>query len=179
MLEAALQRLGVEPLFPRGPRHRSDVDELLDRFEDPAVQRAFFGMLASGSSISGQAVSALDRLGMCLFPMLIVWGRNDGIFPVAHAERAARLIPHARLVILDGCGHFPQLEAAGPFGSALASWLEETRPERLDLAALRQRLAGPRHQELPDHPAQHDDGELQLQGRSGSDHATALSGRFH
>ncbi|HEY2702151.1 MAG TPA: alpha/beta hydrolase [Candidatus Dormibacteraeota bacterium] len=160
-LEAAMDRLGVEPLLPHRSRHRSDVDELLDRFGDPAVQRAFFGMLASGSSISGQAVSALDRLGMCLFPVLIVWGRNDGIFPMAHAERAARLIPHARLVVLDDCGHFPQLEAPGPFGSALATWLEETRPERLDLAALRRRLDGPRDEQLPDRAAQHDDDEPQ------------------
>lgn len=119
------------------------------------------GMLTSGSSISGQAVSALDRLGMCLFPALIIWGRNDGVFPVAHAERAARLVPHARLVLLDDCGHFPQFEAADGFGSALAAWLEEARPERLDLAALRQRLDRPQLQDLPDQPAEHDDDEAE------------------
>jgi pimeloyl-ACP methyl ester carboxylesterase len=154
-LQATMDGLGFELLFLHRSRHRADIDELLDRFEDPAVQRAFFGMLTSGSGISGQAVSALDRLGMCLFPVLIIWGRNDGVFPVVHAERAARLVPHARLVLLDDCGHFPQLEAADGLGSAFAAWLEETRPERLDLEALRRRLDGPRDQELPDQPAQH------------------------
>ena len=152
VLDTAVGRVVPNPLLPHGARHRGDIEELLDRFEDPAVRRAFFGMLSSGSSISGQAVSALDRLGMCLFPVLILWGRDDAVFPVAHAHRAAGLIPHSRLVLLDGCGHFPQLEAAEAFTSALTTWLRDTRPQRLDLAVV---------SELTDDPAQHHDDQAQ------------------
>jgi pimeloyl-ACP methyl ester carboxylesterase len=93
-------------------------------------------VLQSASSIGGQAISALDRIGLALFPVLIVWGRQDGIFPVAHAERAAALIPNARLVVLEDCGHFPQIEATTGLLGALTSWLSETEPQRIDVGAL-------------------------------------------
>ena len=43
-------------------------------------------------------------------PTLVVWGRQDRIFPVAQAEVAARFLPDARVEILDPCGHYPQVE---------------------------------------------------------------------
>jgi pyruvate dehydrogenase E2 component (dihydrolipoamide acetyltransferase) len=43
-------------------------------------------------------------------PIQIIWGRNDKIIPVAHAEAlAARLPVH----ILEAAGHLPHMEKAG------------------------------------------------------------------
>ncbi len=176
-IQVAMDRLGIELMFLDRSRQRTDIEELLVHFEDPASQRAFFGMLTSGSSISGQAVSALDRLGMWLFPVLIVWGSRDGVFPVAHAERAAELVSHARLVVLEGCGHFPQFEATEGLVSALTTWLEETRPERLDLDALRRRLDRQQEQQgegLPCHPAENHDDEPQDHQPPGGDAAPGV-----
>jgi pimeloyl-ACP methyl ester carboxylesterase len=66
----------------------------------------------SGLDLGGQRpeVVRVDRLGELRAPTLIVWGKNDWIVPVAHAERAHRLILDSRLVILDRCGHCPELE---------------------------------------------------------------------
>ncbi|MGA7988458.1 MAG: alpha/beta fold hydrolase [Candidatus Dormiibacterota bacterium] len=124
------------PLFARPHEHREDTIDILRALEDPDARRAFLRMLRSASSIGGQAISALDRIGLALFPVLIVWGRQDGIFPVAHAERAAALIPNARLVVLEECGHFPQIEATAGLLAALTSWLSETKPQRIGVGAL-------------------------------------------
>ncbi len=45
----------------------------------------------------------LSRLGV---PTLILWGENDLFAPVAGAYRFQREIPDAKLVVLEGAGHF-------------------------------------------------------------------------
>jgi pimeloyl-ACP methyl ester carboxylesterase len=81
-------------------------------------------------------VSALDRLCLAQFPILIMWGREDNVFPVQHAYRAAEVVPQAKLVIIEECGHFPQLEATSTFNSELLDWLSETTPHPVDPRAL-------------------------------------------
>ena len=39
-------------------------------------------------------------------PTLLLWGKRDPVIPVRVGRRAARLIPHSRLVVLD-TGHVP------------------------------------------------------------------------
>lgn len=43
-------------------------------------------------------------------PTLILWGREDALVPLSHAERLARDIPDSRLEIVDSCAHIPQEE---------------------------------------------------------------------
>ena len=43
-------------------------------------------------------------------PTLIVWGKEDAIIPVAHAEKFHRDIKNSRVIIYDPCGHVPMLE---------------------------------------------------------------------
>src|SRR5262245_58450448 len=38
-------------------------------------------------------------------PALIVWGRQDRIVPAECGEQYQRLLPHARLTVLEDCGH--------------------------------------------------------------------------
>lgn len=40
-------------------------------------------------------------------PVTIGWGRKDRLLLPRQARRAAREIPHARIVMLDDCGHVP------------------------------------------------------------------------
>jgi pimeloyl-ACP methyl ester carboxylesterase len=41
---------------------------------------------------------------------LIVWGRDDRIVPPACAEQWTRALPKSRLAVVDGAGHFVDLE---------------------------------------------------------------------
>jgi pimeloyl-ACP methyl ester carboxylesterase len=57
-------------------------------------------------------------------PVLLVWGREDGLTPLAReGERFRREIPQAQLVVFDGCGHVPQVEKAAEFNAAVLKFL--------------------------------------------------------
>jgi pimeloyl-ACP methyl ester carboxylesterase len=55
---------------------------------------------------------------------------------VEHALRAKEAVPQARLVVLDNCGHFPQIEATSEFNATLLDWLAETEPQPVDARTL-------------------------------------------
>jgi pimeloyl-ACP methyl ester carboxylesterase len=56
-------------------------------------------------------------------PSLIVWGREDQIVPVVCGEQYARLLPDARLHVLDKCGHLPPLEQPDAFADLVTQFL--------------------------------------------------------
>lgn len=56
-------------------------------------------------------------------PTLVVWGREDGLTPLPIGEAYAQDIPGAEKVLLDKCGHVPQIECAGAFNTALLKFL--------------------------------------------------------
>ncbi len=43
-------------------------------------------------------------------PTLIVWGKQDAIIPVAHADKFHRDIKNSQVIIYDPCGHIPMIE---------------------------------------------------------------------
>lgn len=53
-------------------------------------------------------------------PVRIVWGAQDKVMPLACGERLAQLMPHARLQVIDQCGHLPQIEYPDIFCAAVA-----------------------------------------------------------
>lgn len=103
-------------------------------------RQAFARTIRSVIDPGGQSVSAMDRLYLAsALPTLIVWGERDDIIPVSHAYAAHEAIPGSRLVILEGAGHFPQIEAPEKFVDALLDFIGSTRPARLE-AGDRQRM---------------------------------------
>lgn len=60
-------------------------------------------------------------------PTLIVVGREDVFTPVADAEFLHRRIPGARLAVIEGAGHLPNLERPAVFNEALAALLATVR----------------------------------------------------
>jgi pimeloyl-ACP methyl ester carboxylesterase len=101
---------------------------------------AFARTLRSVIDPGGQTVSAMDRLYLASsMPTLIIWGDRDDIIPVSHAYAASEAIPGCRLVIIEGVGHFPQVEAPGQFVAALTDFVETTDAAHLG-ARDRQRM---------------------------------------
>ncbi len=101
---------------------------------------AFVRTLRSVIDPGGQTVSAMDRLYLAAtMPTLIIWGDRDDIIPVSHAYAAHEAIPGSRLEIIEGVGHFPQIEAPEQFVSALVDFVDTTEPAQLG-AQDRQRL---------------------------------------
>jgi len=57
-------------------------------------------------------------------PLLIVQGEEDRVTPVAtNAELLAAALPHARLVMLAGCGHLPEVEFPSRVNDLIAAHL--------------------------------------------------------
>lgn len=56
-------------------------------------------------------------------PTLIVWGREDGLTPLSDSERFKKEISNSTLVVLEQCGHFPQVEKAAEFNAAVMKFL--------------------------------------------------------
>jgi pimeloyl-ACP methyl ester carboxylesterase len=49
-------------------------------------------------------------LGGIATPSLVVWGRDDRIVPLECGERYAKALPRARLEVIEGAGHFVEME---------------------------------------------------------------------
>ena len=60
-------------------------------------------------------------------PTLVLWGRQDGLTPLAMGELFAKEIPGAQLVVIDQCGHVPQMEKPAEFNAALLRFLAGAR----------------------------------------------------
>ncbi len=61
-------------------------------------------------------------------PVLLLWGREDRVVPLAIGERMSRELPGARLVVYPGCGHFPMIEHARQSTAELVRFLEASAP---------------------------------------------------
>jgi pimeloyl-ACP methyl ester carboxylesterase len=72
-----------------------------------------------------------ERLPQIEVPVLIVWGRNDMLVPVADAEMFEHLIgENARAVIFEDTGHLAMLERPTRFNELLAGFIAgEREPE--------------------------------------------------
>ncbi|MEM8630496.1 MAG: alpha/beta hydrolase [Pseudomonadota bacterium] len=56
-------------------------------------------------------------------PSLILCGQHDALCPVKRHEFMATLMPQAELVVVEGAGHLPTLEAPEVVTAALTRWL--------------------------------------------------------
>ncbi len=64
------------------------------------------------------------RLSAIKQPVLIIWGREDGLTPLAReGEKFKKEMPGAQLVVFDNCGHVPQVEKAAEFNAAVLKFL--------------------------------------------------------
>ena len=111
-------------LLMRHPEEATEefLSALLHERALPGRSRAMLRMLRHGASPFGVkgTYQFTHRLGELRVPALVAWGRQDPIFPLAHAERAAELIPNAILDLYEDCGHWPHLEYHARFNESVA-----------------------------------------------------------
>ncbi len=117
-------------------------------------RRAFVRVVRSVIDPGGQSVSATDRLYLTAhLPTLIVWGDHDRVIPVKHAYLAHEAMPNSKLEVMEGVGHFPQVEEPERFVEVLTDFLQTTEPSKSDpeklLDLLRQGPVAQPSDELP------------------------------
>jgi pimeloyl-ACP methyl ester carboxylesterase len=108
---------------------------------DRAGQQAFVHTVRSVIDISGQRVSARDRLYLAsAVPTMIVWGEDDGVIPVEHAYATHEAVPHSRLEVLADAGHFLPFEQHEWFADVLLDFLDNSEPADVGHADYREAL---------------------------------------
>lgn len=107
------------------------VADVHEQLRAPEAEKAFVTWLrgeirpfALGTSYAG----SLDRVEV---PTLLLHGRHDRVVSWRKAQRAAALIPRARLVVVPSCGHWVPREAPAVFRSELLSFAEQTDTKAL------------------------------------------------
>jgi len=60
---------------------------------------------------------------------LLIWGECDRVKPLAHSETWLRLLPNARLEVIEGIGHLP-LDEKPAVADLVADFLKETADEQ-------------------------------------------------
>ncbi|MFY9609406.1 MAG: alpha/beta hydrolase [Blastocatellia bacterium] len=80
------------------------------------IQR-FIDSIGRGQDVLDKKLAAVKQ------PTLIIWGREDGLTPLAMGERFKKEIGGSQLFIIDKCGHVPQLEKPLEFNAALIKFL--------------------------------------------------------
>jgi len=107
------------------------TDDLIDLYYDlnfsQGTAKAVLAVLRACVTIRGARADVLDPVTNTLdnikIPTLIIWGREDRLFPVGHAYFAQERIPGSYLYIFERCGHMPNFERPGKFNSTVLNFL--------------------------------------------------------
>jgi pimeloyl-ACP methyl ester carboxylesterase len=56
-------------------------------------------------------------------PALLVWGRDDKVVPISAAQVYQKSMKNAHTLLLDGCGHRPEVEKSEQFIKEVQNFL--------------------------------------------------------
>jgi pimeloyl-ACP methyl ester carboxylesterase len=141
LMAVGAARAGVKQLpVASRPRLRRAALQLVIRYPEklsvPLASELVVGAGTPGFVGGLDAVlgySFRERLPEIEIPVLIVWGRNDILIPVADAYEFERLIgANARVEIFDDTGHLSMLERPSRFNGLLDEFIAQPVPAGQD-----------------------------------------------
>lgn len=131
----------IRSLFGLNPTTRAGMKLLVGKVfynkafqTDAAIEQAMAMRLAAGDGYTINSITESilrgedfidDVVKTIKRPTLIVWGREDGLVPLADGERFNKDIAGSKMVVIDQCGHVPNAEKPGEFNAALLKFLNE------------------------------------------------------
>ena len=119
-LSKVIEETGRNPLMARNEDEYAQVFEFA-MSDPPWVPRAMLDVMARErmrnfaledkifKQIGGEHLEA--RIKGLATPSLIVWGREDRAIHVGTADVLHALLPHSQVIVMDGIGHLPMIEA--------------------------------------------------------------------
>ncbi|MBE3590611.1 MAG: alpha/beta hydrolase [Firmicutes bacterium] len=118
----------VPPALAHRPLPRAFVAAHLDMLRQPWFVPAQHALLRRlGVALFGQRrAQVTHELHRIQAPVLILWGREDRLIPPAHGRRAALLLPNARHVEYEDCGHCLPVEQPERFCRDVLAFVRET-----------------------------------------------------
>ena len=124
---AVVQLCYADPSRVSAERLAEAVQEVRRRsalgYDGDAFTRSLRGLIGSYLARGPRAV--WRQAARVQAPTLLVWGAQDRLVDVSLAPRAARTVPDARLLVLDGVGHVAQMERPETVARAFLGMLEE------------------------------------------------------
>jgi 3-oxoadipate enol-lactonase len=114
--DVAMRRLFAPEFQAQHPDLMRDRREAFLRSDPETIQAAC------------AALAGLDlrpELGRVSVPVLVLVGEHDEATPPPMSRELAALLPNARLKIIAGCAHVPQLQAPDVFLDAIGDFLPE------------------------------------------------------
>src|SRR4029079_14306558 len=110
-------------------RDLGEVAEIFESFKDPRARAAIRHVVRAVVDLKGQIVTMVDRAYLTqAMPMLVVWGSDDAVIPVKHAENVARIAPGAVVEVLPNSGHFPHKDHPERFVKVVNTFVRATQP---------------------------------------------------
>jgi pyruvate dehydrogenase E2 component (dihydrolipoamide acetyltransferase) len=100
---------------------RAMVEEVLRYKRLDGVQAALETIAAEWFPDGVQRVDNAVLVANLGVPVQLIWGRDDQIIPLAHAEALAGKVP---VHILDDVGHLPHMEKAGEVNRVIAAFID-------------------------------------------------------
>ena len=133
------KELDMRTLFALNPTTREGMKVLTAKVfynkafqTDAVIDMAIAARLAAGDGFTIKSITESiirgedfldDTVKTIKRPTLIVWGREDGLVPLAEGERFHKDIAGSKLVVFDQCGHVPNFEKPGEFNAAVIKFL--------------------------------------------------------
>ena len=120
-------------MLVRGGCHTDPGDEVIAAYDAPfpnaaskAAARAFPELLVAGPDTPGAVAGrrVLAALKEDKRPLLMLWGAEDPVLPVAAGERFASVLGREAPRVVEGAGHFLQEDRGDEVGRLIAEWLE-------------------------------------------------------
>lgn len=133
--------LDMRTLFNLNPSTRAGMKLLISKVfynkafqTDAFVEQSIAARLAAGdgytiNSITESIIRGEDFLDDIVKtikrPALIIWGRHDGLVPLTEGERFNKDIAGSKMIVIEECGHVPNVEKPGEFNAAVLKFLAE------------------------------------------------------
>lgn len=101
-----------------------DNEALVDRFFTQRVTAGDgYTINALIESIKRREDFLDARLGEIKQPTLVIWGKQDGLLPLADGEKYNKGIAGSEFTVFENCGHAPQFEKAVDFNKRVLEFL--------------------------------------------------------
>lgn len=119
-------RAGLASCFRDPRRIPAALLEECDRYSRSSIPETF-RVLQAGVTLRGLRPDIrkewLARAGRYEGPVLVVWGENDAVLPLAHARAATELFPRAALRTIPDAGHLVMVEQPEAFREVVLPFL--------------------------------------------------------
>ena len=95
------------------------INGFIERMKLPNAKLAFMSTLLGLKN----AKVITTKLQSMIIPTLIIWGSNDPVIPIQHADEFVASIKDCRFLRMDNCGHTPYVQDPNSFASLVLKFL--------------------------------------------------------